>query len=248
MTFFYELIFKKIYSIIKQIWGVTMLVYGKNVLKETDAKMIRKVYLVTGFRDEQIYSILKDQQIRYEFITRERMEQMVKGNHQGIVLDIHEYQYASLADCFLTDFVLVLDHLEDPHNLGAIIRSAEAAGIHYIILPKDRSVRVNDTVMKISAGALNRVSIILVANIAETLRILKEKGFFIFASAMDGESYRHFNYNLKKVLVIGSEGKGIRSITRKNSDAIIKIPMKGQINSLNASVAAGILMFQMIGE
>jgi len=248
LTFFYELIFKKIYSIIKQIWGVTMLVYGKNVLKETDAKMIRKVYLVTGFRDEQIYSILKDQQIRYEFITRERMEQMVKGNHQGIVLDIHEYQYASLADCFLTDFVLVLDHLEDPHNFGAIIRTCEAAGIRSVIIPKDRSVSVTSTVMKTSAGALEHVNVAMVNNLVKVIDDFKKNDFFVYAADMDGHNYKDVHFSDKVLLVIGSEGNGVGRLVKQHCDEILSIPQYGHVNSLNASVAAAILIYGIINK
>jgi len=225
-----------------------MLVYGKNVLKEMDSKKIRRVYLLSNHHNQEILDYLKSQKIHYEFISLDRMNHMVKGHHQGVVLDIHEYEYAKLEECFDSDFVLILDHLEDPHNLGAIIRSAEAAGIKYVIIPKDRSVRVNDTVMKTSAGAMDRVSVILVSNIQQTIKKLKEQGFMVYASAMDGVDYRKFDYHLKKALVIGSEGNGISDVTRKSSDAVISIPMKGHINSLNASVAAGILIFHMMEE
>lgn len=225
-----------------------MLVYGKNVLKETEPKKIRKVYLSQKKEDKELIQYLKDNQIRFEFIPLERMNKMVDGHHQGIVLDIHEYEYSNLDECFSESFVIILDHLEDPHNLGAIIRTAEAAGVKFIIISKDRSVRVNDTVMKTSAGALNRVQIILVSNINQAILKLQQQGFMIYASAMDGNDYRSYDYHLKKALVIGSEGNGISDLTRKNSDAIISIPMKGDINSLNASVAAGILIFHMMEE
>lgn len=225
-----------------------MLVYGKNVFKEMDVKKIRKVYLLPQNKNSNMISYLEKNHLRYEIINQQRMDHMVCGNHQGIVMDILEYEYGILKDCFLDDFVLVLDHLEDPHNLGAIIRSAEAAGITHIIIPKVRSVLVNDTVMKVSAGALSRVQIIMVSNIHQALMTLKKENFMIYATAMDGVDYRNYDYSLKKILVIGSEGSGISEIVRKSSDAIISIPMKGKINSLNASVAAGIFMFHMMGE
>lgn len=225
-----------------------MLVYGKNVFKETEVKKIRKVYLLPQNKNSEWISYMEQNHIRYEIISLNRMNHMVTGNHQGIVLDILDYEYGTLPECFSDDFVLVLDHLEDPHNLGAIIRSAEAAGIRHIIVPKVRSVLVNDTVMRVSAGALNRVKIILVSNIHQTLLTLKKQDFMIYATAMDGEDYRSFDYSNKKVLVIGSEGKGISDIVRKSSDAILSIPMKGDINSLNASVAAGIFIFHMMEE
>ena len=225
-----------------------MLVYGKNVFQEMETKKIRKVYLLPQKKNSEMVSFLEKNHVRYEVVSRERMNRMVSGNHQGIVCDVFDYEYGILKDCYEDDFVLVLDHLEDPHNLGAVIRSAEAAGISHVIIPKDRSVQVNDTVMKISAGALNRVCVIQVSNIHQTLQTLKKQGFMIYATAMDGKDYRTYDYHLKKVLVIGSEGKGISELVRKSSDAIISIPMKGKINSLNASVAAGIFMFYMMEE
>lgn len=225
-----------------------MLVYGKNVLKETEPHKIRKVYLSQKTEDKNLLQYLKSHKIRFDFIPVDRMNKMVDGHHQGVILDIHEYEYSNLEACYDSSFVIILDHLEDPHNLGAIIRTAEAAGVQYIIIPKDRSVRVNDTVMKTSAGALNRVSVILVSNINQAILKLQQQGFMIYASAMDGQDYKTYDYHLKKALVIGSEGNGISDLTKKNSDAIISIPMKGDINSLNASVAAGILIFHMMED
>ncbi|MCI8575570.1 MAG: 23S rRNA (guanosine(2251)-2'-O)-methyltransferase RlmB [Bacilli bacterium] len=225
-----------------------MLVCGKNVLMETNVKRIRKVYLAQKKENKSLVAYLNEKNIRYEYIPMERMDRMVSSRHQGVVADIYDYEYSSLDECLNEDFVIVLDHLEDPHNLGAIIRTAEAAGIKYIIIPKDRSVRVNDTVMKTSAGALNRVKVILVANIHQTIKKLQDNHFMIYASAMDGKDFKSYDYHLKKALVIGSEGNGISDVVRKNSDAIISIPMKGSINSLNASVAAGILIFHMMEE
>ena len=137
----------------------------------------------------------------------------------------------------------MLDHLEDPHNFGAIIRSCEARGIKNIIIPKDRSVLVNETVMKTSTGALERVNIIMVNNLVNAINKLKEKGFFIYAAEADGTDYRKVNYADKVCLIIGSEGFGVSKLVRKNCDEILSIPMKGKVNSLNASVSAGILLF-----
>lgn len=226
-----------------------MLVYGKNVLLDMEPKKIRKAYISSNQKKSSIIiKHLEENHIYYEIIPITRMNQMIKGNHQGVILDIFEYEYASLESCFLDEFVLILDHLEDPHNLGAIIRSAEASGIKHIILPKDRSVRVNETVMKVSAGSLDRVSIILVNNIVQTIEILQKNDFFVYASVMNGKDYRSVTYAPKKVLVIGNEGKGIHSLVQKKSDELISIPMNGKINSLNASVAAGILIFHMLGD
>ena len=172
---------------------------------------------------------------------------MTSENHQGIVIEIEDYAYAPLESVFNEEFVLILDHLEDPHNLGAIIRSAEAAGIKSIIIPKDRSVSVNDTVIKISAGTINNVKIIRVTNLVDAIKKLQKNNFFIYGADMIGEDLRTYNFDGKKALVIGNEGKGISNVVEKNCDVMIKIPMLGEVNSLNASVAAGILIFKMGG-
>lgn len=226
-----------------------MLVYGKNVLKELELKKVRKAYLSKSLKDFTIQKYLIDNHIRYELVDNNRLDKMVKGNHQGIIIEINDYDYYSLNDINNEDFVIMLDHLEDPHNLGAIIRTCECAGIKSIILPKDRSVRVNDTVMKVSTGALERVKIILVSNLVDAINKLKEQGYFIYSADMDGTDYRKVDYADKKVLIIGNEGKGISRLVKENSDEIISIPMKGTLNSLNASVSAGILIYGMgLGE
>ena len=226
-----------------------MLVYGKNVLLDVEPKKVRKAYIASNLKKSSvILKYLEEKHIRYEMVPITRMNQMIKGNHQGIILDIDEYKYASLETCLFDEFVLILDHLEDPHNLGAIIRSAEAAGIKHIILPKDRSARINETVMKVSAGALDRISIILVNNIVQTIAVLQKNDFFVYSSVINGEDYREVSYAPKKVLIIGNEGKGIHSLVQKSSDVLISIPMNGKVNSLNASVAAGILIFHMLGD
>ena len=142
----------------------------------------------------------------------------------------------------------MLDHLEDPHNLGAIIRTCEAAGVSGIIIPKDRSVSVNSTVMKVSAGALELVKISQVTNLAQTLNYLKKQGYWIVGTDMQGTKYNEIDYSGKTVIVIGNEGKGMSDIITKNCDFIASIPMRGNINSLNASVAAGIIIFEAIKE
>ena len=140
----------------------------------------------------------------------------------------------------------MLDHLEDPHNFGAIIRTCECAGIKSIIIPSNRSVQVNDTVVKVSVGAIEHVKIIMVNNLTNAINKLKEMGYFIYAADMFGEDYRNIDYASKKVLIIGNEGSGISRIVKDNSDFLVKIPMKGKINSLNASTSAGILIYGMM--
>ena len=171
------------------------------------------------------------------------MDRMVKGNHQGIMAIVDDFNYTDYKEMYNEKLVVVLDHLEDPHNFGAIIRTCEAAGVKSIIIPKDRSVDVNETVMKTSTGALEYVNIARVNNLVKTINDFKDNGFFVYGAEADGVSSKTCDYSDKVVLVVGSEGFGLTKIVRQNSDVIISIPMKGHVNSLNASVSAGILLF-----
>lgn len=223
-----------------------MRVCGKNVFKELEKNQIKKIYLSKNFHDDKIMYYLKENHLKYILTDSNVMDKMLKNN-QGIIVDIHDYEYGKMEDIKDDNFVVMLDHLEDPHNLGAIIRSCEARGIKNIIIPKDRSVAVNETVIKTSTGAISRVNIILVNNLVNAINALKKDGFFIYAAEADGEDYRKVDYADKICLIIGSEGFGLSKLVRQNSDVIISIPMKGKVNSLNASVSAGILIFG-IGE
>lgn len=218
-----------------------MLVYGKNVLNEIDPKKIKKVYISKN----KYIDYLKQNKIKYDFVDENRLNKMVNGNHQGIVLDIFDYDYYKLEDID-SDFIVMLDHIEDPHNLGAIIRTCECAGITNIIIPKDRSALVNDTVMKTSQGAIMHVKVIMVSNLNNAINELKKQNYFIYSADMNGTNYHEVDYAQKKVLVIGNEGKGISKLVRDNSDEIISIPMYGTLDSLNASVSAGILIYGML--
>ena len=220
-----------------------MRVSGKNVFNELDINKIRKVYLSNSFKDRNIIEYIKKNRISYVLTDSRIMDNMIKNN-QGIIVEINDYEYKSL-DVIDDNFVIILDHLEDPHNFGAIIRTAESMGVKNIIIPKDRSVCVNETVMKTSVGALNYVNIIQVTNLVNAINYLKDKGFFIYGAEADGVNYKKINYSDKRCLVVGSEGKGIGSLVRKNCDEIVSLPMKGHVNSLNASVAAAILIYEM---
>lgn len=218
-----------------------MLVYGRNVIKELDKKKIRKIYISS----RELIPYLKNENLKFDIVPKQKLDSMVKGNHQGIVIDVYDYEYFGMDDID-SDFVVILDHLEDPHNFGAIIRTCECAGIKNIIIPKDRSVTVNDTVVKVSVGAIEHVKIIMVSNLINAINKLKELGYFVYAADMDGVDYRKENYSKKKALIIGNEGNGISRIVTKNSDVVVSIPMKGSINSLNASASAAILIYGMI--
>ena len=175
---------------------------------------------------------------------------MADGVHQGILLYVSDYKYSSLDDLINKEdnsFLVLLDHLEDPHNLGAIIRTCEAAGVDGIVLPKDRQVQVNSTVYKTSVGTLDNVKIASVTNLVNAINKLKEAGYWIVGTALDNSvDYREIDYSGKIALVIGNEGSGISNIVEKNCDFIAKIPMYGKTNSLNASVAAGIMIYEVI--
>ena len=220
-----------------------MLVYGKNVLKELDIKKIKKAYVASN----NYLDYLKKNKIKYEYVDKNRLDKMVDGKHQNIVLEIYDYEYYTLDD-INGDFIVLLDHIEDPHNLGAIIRTCECAGIKEIIIPKDRSCLVNETVMKSSAGALAHVKIIMVSNLNNAINKLKKANYFIYSADMNGVNYSEVDYANKKVLIIGNEGYGVSNLIKENSDYIISIPMYGRVNSLNASASAAILIYKMLGE
>lgn len=217
-----------------------MLVYGKNILHEIDSKKVRKAYISS----KEYIKELEERHIRYEFVDKKRLNNLVSGVHQQIVLDVFDYDYYSLKDID-SDFVVILDHIEDPHNLGAIIRTCECAGITNIIIPENRSTLVNDTVVKVSEGAVYHVKVIMVKNINNAINKLKKDNYFVYAADMEGIDYREVDYADKKVLVIGNEGFGVSKLTKDNSDILVKIPMYGHINSLNASASAAILIYGM---
>ncbi len=229
-----------------------MLVYGRNVALEylNNPKDIKRIYLQSGFSDEMIISLIEKNKMNVITKTKNELDELAKGVHQGIILDVHEYVYKNLDDIINKSdesFIVILDHIEDPHNLGAIIRTVEAAGIKSIIIPKDRSVDVTSTVMKTSAGALENIKISKVTNLIQTIEDLKNNGFWIVGTEMESDlDYREVDYKGKFALIIGNEGKGMSKLVKESCDYIVKIPMKGKINSLNASVAAGIMIYEMI--
>ena len=228
-----------------------MIVYGRNVAKEVlkNNKKIKEILLQDNFDDKEILSLIENKNLRVKRLNKKEIMRFDKFSHQGIILDIEDFSYTDYEEFFNVDNakVVILDHLEDPHNLGAIIRTAEAAGITGIIIPKDRSVDINSTVMKTSAGALENMKISKVTNIVSTINDLKDNGFWIVGTTMDGEyDYKDIDYKGKIALVIGNEGNGMSKGVKDACDYIARIPMKGKINSLNASVAAGIMIYEMI--
>ena len=228
-----------------------MLVYGKNSCEEIlkQGKDIKRVYLERNFKDKVITSLIEKLKIKPVFLTKYELDEMTLGNHQGVAVDVLEFKYADIDEIIKENgFIVMLDHLEDTHNFGAIIRTCEAAGVDGIIIPKDRSVSVNSTVMKTSSGAAVNVKICMVTNLVQTINYLKEKGYWIYVYSMDGTSYTSEDYKTSTCIIIGNEGKGVSELVRKSADFIVSIPMIGKINSLNASVAAGIFIYEVVRQ
>lgn len=228
-----------------------MLVYGRNVALEVlkKPKNVQKVLLQDGFDDKKILSLLEKSKTPVFIKPKKEIDHLAEGVHQGIILYVRDYQYYPLADIVNEDasFLVILDHLEDPHNFGAIIRTCEAAGVDGIIIPKDRQVQVNATVMKTSVGTLDTMKVSRVANLSSTIDYLKKNDFWVVGTALeDSVDYRSIDYSGKIALVIGNEGVGISNLVRKKCDFIAKIPMYGTTNSLNASVASGIMIYEVI--
>lgn len=225
-----------------------MYVYGKNVANEIlkNKEKIKKVYLSENFNDLNITNKLKDLNVIIK--TKRDLDKMIKENHQGIIFDIEDYKYSNLEELLIKDnpFIVILDHIVDPHNLGAIIRTCEAAGVDGIIIPKDRSALITGTVMKTSAGTIDNVKICMVTNLTNTIKKLKKLGFWFIGTDMKGTDYKQIDYSGKTCLIIGSEGFGMARIVKNECDFIATIPMIGKVNSLNASVAAGIIIFEAV--
>ena len=229
------------------------LIYGKNpVIEAIRAKKALKVFLVFGFSDQKVLSLIKENHLNTIYINPNEMDKMCDGVHQGIAAELKPYQTVSLEEIIYKaknkekKIIVMLDGISDPHNLGAIIRSADVFEAVGIILPKHNSVSLNATVAKTSAGAINYVPVAVVNNLNQAIKSLKEAGYWIVST--DGSatiSYSSLKYDFPVVVVIGSEGKGISTLVLKNSDYIVKIPQFGHVNSLNASVAAGILLAEV---
>lgn len=227
-----------------------MLVCGRNVAKEIllKDKKIKKCYLQEGFKEETILSLLEKKKIKINYFDKNNKDDFFKMPHQGIILDIEDFKYSPIEDLNVENAkIIILDHLEDPHNLGAIVRTVEAVNLTGIIIPKDRATDVNYTVVKTSAGAIENVKISQVTNINSTILKLKELGFWIVGTTLEAqEDFKNIDYSGKIAVVIGNEGKGISESTIKHLDFNVKIPMYGTTNSLNASVAAALMIYEIV--
>lgn len=235
---------------------------GRNAVTEAlkSGRGINKLWIASGDREgsvAEIAALAKERGIVVQYVERAKIEALAGGHrHQGVLAYVAPVPYAELEDILKAaeakgeaPFLVLLDELEDPHNLGALLRTADATGVHGILIPKRRSVSLNATVAKTSAGAVEYVPVARIGNIAQTLKKLKEKGFWVAGADMDGEkAYYEADLTGPLVLVVGSEGKGMSRLTKEACDFIVRMPMVGRINSLNASVAGSILMYESMRQ
>lgn len=231
-------------------------IYGKHSVKEALLNGHGKVLFIQkdlkNNKLDEIIKVANKKKVTIEYVNKKDLEKLVnKVNHQGVALEIEEYKYLTLAQLLAKTTkddakFLILDHLEDPHNLGAILRTADATGIDGVIIPKDRAVGITPVVIKTATGAVEYVPIAQVTNLSRAVDKLKKAGFWIFGTAMTGTSLEKWNTSGKLAVIIGNEGKGIAHNLAKKVDSLITIPMVGHVQSLNASVAAGILMYQIL--
>ena len=235
-------------------------VEGRNAVIELleSGKDINKIFIQAGEKHGSIMKILakaKANGVVIQEVQKRKLDEMsTSHNHQGVIAIVPPYEYVEIDDILEEaknrneeSFILILDGIEDPHNLGSIIRTAETAGVHGIIIPKRRAASVNATVAKTSAGAVEYMKIARVNNINETINELKDKGIWICGTDMSAKTLHYDqDYKMPIAIVIGNEGKGMARLTKENCDFFVKIPMKGRINSLNASVSAGIIMYEVV--
>lgn len=234
-----------------------MYIYGKNTVLEAikSKKEIEKLYISTSNKElfEQIKRYVDIKKVCVDFLPLNKMNQMFNGNHQGIVALVKEYKYKEIETLVSEKkkqdnvALIILDGLEDPHNLGAILRTADATKMDGIIIPKNHSVSLNSTVAKVSTGAIEYVPVSQVTNLVKTMEMLKDNGYWIIGLEMDGSvDYKKQDYSGKIAVVIGSEGKGISRLVKENCDFFVNIPMLGHVTSLNASVSASIIFYEIL--
>ena len=234
------------------------LIIGRNAVAEAlrSGRSIDSLIVAKGERGGSVGKIIaqcRDKGIVIKESDVRKLDKLCGGaNHQGVAAWAAVHEYSSIEDILTnaeskgeSPFVIICDEIEDPHNLGAIIRTADACGAHGIIIPKRRGVALTYAVGKVSAGAIEYVPVARVANLASTIEELKEKGFWVYGADMDGTRWDKQDYSGNVALVVGSEGRGISRLVKEKCDFIVSLPMKGKINSLNASVAAGILMYEI---
>lgn len=239
----------------------TLKIEGRNAVIEAfrSGKPIDKVFILDGCQDGPIRTVVREAKKHdtiLNFVTKERLDQLSEtGKHQGVIAYAAAYEYSEVEDMLALaeergedPFIIILDNIEDPHNLGAIIRTANLAGAHGVIIPKRRAAGLTAVVAKTSAGALNYTPVAKVTNIAKTMEELKEKGLWFVCADMGGELMYKMNLTGPIGLVIGNEGEGVGRLVKEKCDFVASIPMKGDIDSLNASVAAGVLAYEIVRQ
>lgn len=235
------------------------IICGRNSVLEAvrSGREIDRLFVAHGVSGGSVSAIIakcSQRGILIKEISPQKLDYYCGGaNHQGVAVMFASQEYSTVEEILACaeernekPFIIICDELEDPHNLGAIVRTAEACGVHGIIIPKRRSASLNATVAKAASGALEYMKVARVTNIVNVIEELKEKGVWVFGADMDGSDYTTFDYDIPCAIVIGNEGKGIGTLVSKKCDGIISLPMFGKINSLNASVAAGVLMYEVV--
>lgn len=233
------------------------IIFGRNAVSEAlrSGREIDKLLIVRNPSDfiKPIIAKCRKNNILIKEVAPQKLDSLCNGGvHQGVAIIIAEYTYCSVDDILAVaeekkedPFIIICDGIEDPHNLGAVIRTAEAAGVHGVIIPEHRNVGITPTVSKTACGALEYVKVARVTNLVNTINHLKDRGVWVFAADMDGEAWCKTDFSGGCAVVIGSEGNGVSRLVKKNCDNIVSLPMCGNITSLNASVAAGIIMYEI---
>lgn len=237
------------------------MVAGRNAVMEAlkGSRSVNKLMIANGSTEgsiKEIIAVAKDKGVNIQYWDRSKLDSIVRGiRHQGVLAQVAPVQYAELEDILQVakdrnepPFIVLLDELEDPHNLGAILRTADAAGVHGVLIPKHRSCPLSATVAKTSAGAVEHVPVARVGNLVQTIKKLKQEGLWVAAADMDGKDYYDTDLTGPLLLIIGSEGQGVGRLVKEQCDFVVRIPMVGKINSLNASVAGSILMYEAMKQ
>lgn len=237
-----------------------MYIEGKNAIRQAieAGKTINKIYVDKNYstRKDDIIALASQNKIKIEFLPKVALDKRSKtAHHQGYIAETVDFVYSSIDDILNIakmrnemPFIVLLDGIEDPHNFGAIIRSCECAGVHGIIIPKNRACQVNETVVRTSTGAISEMAIAKVTNLKDAIEELKKNDVWVFAGEVGGENIYQKNLNLPLAIVIGSEGFGTKKTVLSSCDGIISLPLKGKVNSLNASVACGIIIFEILRQ
>ena len=237
------------------------MVAGRNAVMEAlkGSRSVNKLMIANGSTEgsiKEIIAVAKEKGVNTQYWDRSKLDSIARGiRHQGVLAQVAPVQYAELEDILQVakdrnepPFIVLLDELEDPHNLGAILRTADAAGVHGVLIPKHRSCPLSATVAKTSAGAVEHVPVARVGNLVQTIKKLKQEGLWVAAADMDGKDYYDTDLTGPLLLIIGSEGQGVGRLVKEQCDFVVRIPMVGKINSLNASVAGSILMYEAMKQ